>query len=79
MSSACSLFFAFADLNSTRFINIHVRSDKQNQLKLRVEMTEEDKAIVRSARKKESATRESAVLLREKMARESIFATIPID
>ncbi|KAF8549280.1 hypothetical protein OG21DRAFT_1515390 [Imleria badia] len=60
------------------FMNLHVRADKQNQLKLRVEMTETDKAIVRCARDK-SVAREAVVVLRQKMARESIYAGMPRD
>ena len=56
-----------------RFMNLHIRADKQNQLKLRAEMTDTDKAIVRSAGDK-SITREAVVILRQKMARESIYA-----
>ena len=59
-------------------MNTHIRSDKENQLKLRAEMTETDKAIVRSIRNK-SVTREAVVLLREKMRRESIYANMPLD
>lgn len=58
-------------------MNSHIRSDKQNQLKLRAEMTETDKAIVRNARDK-SATREAVILLRQKMAREAIYANMPL-
>ncbi|KAG6370311.1 hypothetical protein JVT61DRAFT_12264 [Boletus reticuloceps] len=48
------------------FMNLHMRADKENQLKLRVEMTEEDKLIVRNARDK-SVKREAAIVLRQKM------------
>ena len=59
-------------------MNLHIRSDKQNQLKLRAEMTETDKAVVRSARDK-SVTHPGAQILRKKMARESLYANIPLD
>lgn len=63
---------------SNRFMNLHIRADKQNQLKLRAEMTDTDKAIVRCARDK-SVTREAVIVLRQKMARESIYAGMPQD
>ncbi|KAH0839414.1 hypothetical protein J3R83DRAFT_144 [Lanmaoa asiatica] len=59
-------------------MNIHIRSDKENQLKLRAEMTETDKVIVRGVRDK-SVTKEAVVVLREKMARESLYANMPLD
>ena len=62
---------------SFRYMNLHIRADKQNQLKLRAEMTDTDKAIVRSAGDK-SITREAVVLLRQKMAREVIYARMPL-
>ncbi|KAF8121414.1 hypothetical protein EV363DRAFT_1365132 [Boletus edulis] len=60
------------------FMNLHIRADKENQLKLRVEMTEEDKLIVRNARDR-SVKREAAIVLRQKMERESIYASMPLD
>ncbi|KAF8638087.1 hypothetical protein AX14_010230 [Amanita brunnescens Koide BX004] len=60
------------------YMNLHIRSDKQNQLKLRTEMIEMDKAIVRSARDK-SATQPGAQILRKKLARESLYANLPLD
>jgi hypothetical protein len=59
-------------------MNLHVRADKQNQLKLRTEMTETDKAIVRSARDK-SVTRPGGQILRKKMERETLYANFPSD
>jgi len=59
-------------------MNLHIRADKQNQLKLRAEMTETDKAIVRSARDK-SVTRPGVQILRKKLERESLYANIPLD
>ena len=59
-------------------MNIHIRSDKQNELKLRAEMTDTDKEIVRSVCDK-SVTRDAVVLLRQKLARESTYATLPLD
>ena len=59
-------------------MNLHIRSDKQNQLKLRAEMIEMDKAIVRSARDK-SVTKPGAQVLRKKLERESLYANIPLD
>ena len=67
----------FVKYISNRYMNLHIRADKQNQLKLRVEMTDTDKAIVRSAGDK-SITREAVVLLRQKMAREAIYARMPL-
>ena len=59
-------------------MNLHIRSDKQNQLKLRPEMTETDKAIVRSVRDK-SVTIPGVQILRKKLARETLYANIPLD
>jgi len=55
------------------FINLHIRADKQNQLKLRTEMTESDKAIVRGVTDK-SVTKDAVRALRGKMARETLYA-----
>ncbi|KIK97925.1 hypothetical protein PAXRUDRAFT_824426 [Paxillus rubicundulus Ve08.2h10] len=59
--------------NSMEFINLHIRADKQNQLKLRTEMTESDKAIVRGVTDK-SVTKDAVRALRGKMARETLYA-----
>jgi hypothetical protein len=73
VSNVDFLCLAFVKCIPIRFMNLHIRADKQNQLKLRADMTDTDKAIVRSAGDK-SITREAVVLLRQKMARESIYA-----
>ena len=66
------------DFIPTRFMNTHIRSDKQNELKLRTEMTDTDKEIVRSVRDK-SVTRGAVVILRQKLARESIYANVSLN
>ncbi|KAG1725993.1 uncharacterized protein EDB91DRAFT_1166863 [Suillus paluster] len=55
-------------------INTHIRADKQNQLHLRTEMTEQDKEVIRAARRNEDTL--SARILREKMQRERIYADL---
>ncbi|KIJ13052.1 hypothetical protein PAXINDRAFT_170812 [Paxillus involutus ATCC 200175] len=59
------------------YINLHIRADKQNQLKLRTEMTESDKAIVRDVTDK-SVTKDAVRALRGKMARETLYANMPL-
>ncbi|KAG1845395.1 hypothetical protein C8R48DRAFT_779907 [Suillus tomentosus] len=55
-----------------RFINSHIRADKQNQLFLRTEMTEEDKEVIRAAGRNEDTF--SVRILKEKMEREQLYA-----
>lgn len=57
-----------------RFINSHIRADKQNQLRLRTEMTEHDREIIRAAGRDEND--EPARVLREKMSREIMYNNI---
>ncbi|KIK81444.1 hypothetical protein PAXRUDRAFT_832866 [Paxillus rubicundulus Ve08.2h10] len=57
-------------------MNTHIRADKQNQLQLRAEMTEADIAIIRDAADKEN-NKEAVRLLREKVAREGLYANLP--
>ncbi|KIJ59641.1 hypothetical protein HYDPIDRAFT_190441 [Hydnomerulius pinastri MD-312] len=59
------------------FINLHIRADKQNQLKLRTEMTEADKDTVKGVSDRAN-TREAVVFLREKMRRETLYANMPL-
>ncbi|KAG1727509.1 hypothetical protein EDB19DRAFT_195566 [Suillus lakei] len=54
------------------FINGHIRADTQNQLRLRTEMTEQDKEVIRAAGRNEDTF--PARLLKEKMQREHLYA-----
>ncbi|KAG1888531.1 hypothetical protein F4604DRAFT_1644807 [Suillus subluteus] len=54
------------------FINSHIRADKQNQLRLRTEMTEQDKEVIRAAGRNEDTF--PARILKEKMQREQLYA-----
>jgi hypothetical protein len=58
-----------------RYINVHIRADKQNQLRLRTAMTEEDKEIIRAAGRNEGTF--PARILKEKMGREHLYANVP--
>jgi hypothetical protein len=55
-----------------RFIDSHIRADKQNQLRLRTEMTEQDKEVIRAAGRDEDTF--STRILKEKMQREQLYA-----
>ncbi|KAG2052808.1 hypothetical protein BDR06DRAFT_957181 [Suillus hirtellus] len=55
-------------------INMHIRADKDNQLYLRTEMTDQDKAIIRAAGRNEDT--HLARLLQEKIKREHLYADI---
>jgi hypothetical protein len=57
-----------------RYINLHVRADKQNQLRLRAEMTEQDKEAIRAAGRDEETL--PARILKEKMEREHLYANV---
>ncbi|KAG2153415.1 hypothetical protein DEU56DRAFT_977093 [Suillus clintonianus] len=57
------------------YINAHIREDTQNQLRLRTEMTDKDKEIIRAAGRNEGTF--SARILKEKMEREHLYANIP--
>ncbi|KAG2089324.1 uncharacterized protein F5147DRAFT_658430 [Suillus discolor] len=59
-------------LSAASFINSHIRADKQNQLFLQTEMTEEDKEVIRAAGRNEDTF--SVRILKEKMEREQIYA-----
>jgi hypothetical protein len=64
-----------------RFINSHIRADKQNQLRLRTGMTEQDKEVIRAAGRNEDTF--SARILKGKMQREQLYAgclqlTLPV-
>ncbi|OAX38041.1 hypothetical protein K503DRAFT_856970 [Rhizopogon vinicolor AM-OR11-026] len=56
------------------YINLHIRADKQNQLLLHTEMTEQDKEIIRAAGRNEDTL--PAVLLKSKMGREHLYTNI---
>ncbi|KIK48627.1 hypothetical protein CY34DRAFT_798148 [Suillus luteus UH-Slu-Lm8-n1] len=56
------------------YINIHIRADTQNQLRLRTEMTEHDREIIRAAGR--DGNDEPARVLREKMSREIMYNNI---
>ncbi|KAG2089331.1 uncharacterized protein F5147DRAFT_41077 [Suillus discolor] len=56
------------------YINVHIRMDKQNQLRLRAEMTEQDKEAIRAAGRNENTF--PACILKKKMEREHIYAGI---
>lgn len=53
---------------------MHVRADKQNQLRLRAEMTEQDKEAIRAAGRDEETL--PARILKEKMEREHLYANV---
>ncbi|KAG1789751.1 uncharacterized protein HD556DRAFT_764244 [Suillus plorans] len=55
-------------------VNLHIRADKQNQLRLRAEMTEQDKETIRAAGRNEDAL--PSRLLKEKMRREHLYANL---
>jgi len=57
--------------STIEFMNTFIRSDKNNQLLLRMEMREEDKATFRAAGRGESST--AVAIFKEKMARERIY------
>jgi len=54
--------------------NLHIRADKQNQLRLRAEMTERDKEAIRAAGRDEDALPSRA--LKEKMRRECLYVDL---
>ncbi|KAG2139236.1 hypothetical protein DEU56DRAFT_323939 [Suillus clintonianus] len=56
------------------FINLHIRADKQNQLHLRSEMTEQDKEAIRAAGRDEETL--PARILKDKMQREHLYANV---
>lgn len=53
---------------------MHIRADKQNQLRLRAEMTEQDKEAIRAAGRNEDTL--PARILKEKMKREHLYAGV---
>lgn len=55
-------------------INMHIRADKDNQLLLRTEMTDQDKEIIRAAGRNEDTY--LARLVKAKMQREHLYANI---
>ncbi|KAF8835295.1 hypothetical protein BDN67DRAFT_975473 [Paxillus ammoniavirescens] len=57
-------------------MNAHIRADKQNQLQLRAKMTEADIAVIRGAAD-ERNNKDAFRLLREKVAREVLYANLP--
>jgi hypothetical protein len=59
-------------ITSHRFVNLHIRADKQNQLHLRTGMTEQDLEAIRAAGRGEDAL--PARILKEKMQREHLYA-----
>ncbi|KAG2152555.1 uncharacterized protein EDB93DRAFT_1083013 [Suillus bovinus] len=56
------------------YINLHIRADKQNQLHLRAEMTEQDKEVIRAAGRDEDTL--PARILKDKMKREHLYANV---
>lgn len=56
------------------YINVHIREDTRNQLRLRTEMTEKEKEIIRAAGRNEDAF--PVRILKEKMQRECMYANI---
>jgi len=56
------------------YVNLHIRADKQNQLRLRAEMTEQDKEAIRAAGRNEDTL--PARILKEKMKREHLYAGV---
>ncbi|KIJ11670.1 hypothetical protein PAXINDRAFT_171705 [Paxillus involutus ATCC 200175] len=57
-------------------MNAHIRADKQNQLQLRAEMTEADIVVIKGAAD-ERNNKDAFRLLREKVAREGLYANLP--
>lgn len=57
-----------------RTINMHIRADKDNQLHLRTEMTDQDKQVIRAAGRNEDTY--LARLVKKKMQREHLYANI---
>ncbi|OAX38042.1 hypothetical protein K503DRAFT_188332 [Rhizopogon vinicolor AM-OR11-026] len=55
-------------------VNLNIRADKQNQLLLRTEMTEQDKEIICSASRNEETF--PSRILKEKMKREPLYTNI---
>lgn len=55
-------------------INMHIRADKDNQLHLRAEMTDQDKEVIRAAGRNEDTY--LARIVNEKMRREHIYGNI---
>lgn len=56
------------------YTNIHIRADTQNQLRLRTEMTEQDKEVIQAAGRDEDE--DPARVLKEKMGREIMYNNI---
>lgn len=55
-------------------VNMHIRADKENQLHLRAEMTDQDKEVIRAAGRNEDTY--LARIVKEKMQREHLYANI---
>ncbi|KAG1746411.1 hypothetical protein EDB19DRAFT_356747 [Suillus lakei] len=55
-------------------LNMHIRADKENQLHLRTEMTDQDKEVIRAAGRNEDTY--LVRILKEKMQREHIYGNI---
>lgn len=55
-------------------INMHIRADRENQLHLRTEMTDQDKEVIRAAGRNEDTY--LARIVKEKMQREHLYANI---
>ncbi|KAG1863626.1 hypothetical protein DFJ58DRAFT_774202 [Suillus subalutaceus] len=55
-------------------LNMHIRADKENQLYLRTDMTDQDKEVIRAAGRNEDTC--LARIVKEKMQRERIYASI---
>jgi hypothetical protein len=53
---------------------MHIRADKDNQLHLRTEMTDQDKEVIRAAGRNEDTY--LARIVNEKMRREHLYANI---
>ncbi|KAG1890860.1 hypothetical protein F4604DRAFT_1702769 [Suillus subluteus] len=53
-------------------LNMHIRADKDNQLHLRTEMTDQDKEVIRAAGRNEDTY--LARIVKEKMRREHLYA-----
>lgn len=64
----------YVALTSHRLINMHIRADKDNQLHLRAEMTDQDKEVIRAAGRNEDTY--LARIVNEKMRREHIYGNI---
>ncbi|KAG0692696.1 hypothetical protein DFH29DRAFT_471778 [Suillus ampliporus] len=56
------------------YINLHIRADKQNQLHLRTEMTEQDKEVIRAAGRNEDIL--PVQVLKSKMGSEHLYANV---